>query len=81
MRNCLFLALDEENLLLAAGLLLAWGRGFVEPVAPPPEPRHIVAQQLLALCLQENRVGEQALDRMAADPRVDRVRRCQSPAT
>ena len=58
-RNCLFLALDEENLLLAAGLLLAWGRGFVEPVAPPQSPRHIVAQQLLALCLQENRVGEQ----------------------
>lgn len=57
-RNCLFLALNEDQLLLAAGLLLAWGRGFVEPVAPPPEPRHIVAQQLLALCLQENRVGE-----------------------
>ena len=57
-RNCLFLALNEDSLLLAAGLLLAWGRGFVEPVAPPPEPRHIVAQQLLALCLQENRVGE-----------------------
>ena len=58
VRNCLFLALDEENLLLAAGLLLAWGRGFVEPVAPPPAPRHIAAQQLLALCLQESRVGE-----------------------
>jgi ATP-dependent Lhr-like helicase len=24
----------------------------------PPEPRHLVAQQLLALCLQEHRVGE-----------------------
>lgn len=57
-RNCLFLALDEDQFLLAAGLLLAWGRGFVEPVAAPPEPRHIVAQQLLALCLQEGRVGE-----------------------
>jgi ATP-dependent Lhr-like helicase len=57
-RNCLFLALDEDNLLLAAGLLLGWGRGFVEPVSPPPEPRHVVAQQLLALCLQESRVGE-----------------------
>jgi ATP-dependent helicase Lhr and Lhr-like helicase len=56
-RNCLFLALREEHLLLAAGLLLAWSRGFVEPVAPPPEPRHIAAQQLLALCLQEGRVG------------------------
>jgi ATP-dependent helicase Lhr and Lhr-like helicase len=58
VRNCLFLALDEDEYLLAAGLLLAWGRGFVEPVAAPPEPRHIVAQQLLALCLQEGRVGE-----------------------
>jgi ATP-dependent helicase Lhr and Lhr-like helicase len=56
-RNCLFLALREEHLLLTAGLLLAWSRGFVEPVAAPPEPRHIVAQQLLALCLQEGRVG------------------------
>ena len=66
VRNCLFLALDEDQFLLAAGLLLAWGRGFVEPVAAPPEPRHIVAQQLLALCLQEGRVGEQALAGMAA---------------
>ena len=49
VRNMLFLALDEDQFLLAAGLLLAWGRGFVEPVAAPPEPRHIVAQQLLAL--------------------------------
>jgi ATP-dependent Lhr-like helicase len=56
-RNCLFLALREEHLLLASGLLLAWSRGFVEPIAAPPEPRHIAAQQLLALCLQEGRVG------------------------
>jgi len=57
-RNCLFLALRGDDLLAAAGLLLLWSRGFVEPVSPPPEPRHIVAQQLLALCLQEGRVGE-----------------------
>ncbi|MFJ7291401.1 DEAD/DEAH box helicase [Streptomyces collinus] len=57
-RNCLFLALDEDGLLAAAGLLLKWSQGWVEPVIAPPEPRHIVAQQLLALCLQENRVGE-----------------------
>jgi ATP-dependent Lhr-like helicase len=57
-RNCLFLALHEDDLLLAAGLLLAWSRGFVEPVAAPPSPRHITAQQLLALCLQEGQVGE-----------------------
>lgn len=58
-RNCLFLARDERALLHAAALLLLWGRGFVEPVVPPPEPRHIVAQQILALCLQEGRVGDQ----------------------
>ncbi|MDX3547195.1 DEAD/DEAH box helicase [Streptomyces europaeiscabiei] len=57
-RNCLFLTLDEEGLLAAAGLLLQWSRGWVEPVEPPPEPRHIVAQQVLALCLQERQVGE-----------------------
>lgn len=58
-RNCLFLTLNEDEILAAAGLLLAWSRGYVETVAPPPEPRHIVAQQLLALCLQEKRIGEQ----------------------
>jgi ATP-dependent helicase Lhr and Lhr-like helicase len=57
-RSCLFLALRESDLLVTAGLLLAWSRGFVEPITPPAEPRHIVAQQLLALCLQEGRVGE-----------------------
>lgn len=56
-RNCLFLALDERSLLWAAGLLRLWGTGYVEPVTAPPEPRHIVAQQLLALCLQEGTVG------------------------
>ncbi|MFI7364822.1 DEAD/DEAH box helicase [Streptomyces sp. NPDC050149] len=57
-RNCLFLALDDAGLLSAAALLLLWSRGWVEPVIPPPEPRHIVAQQVLALCLQEHRVGD-----------------------
>jgi ATP-dependent helicase Lhr and Lhr-like helicase len=56
-RNCLFLALSRDALLSAAGLLLLWGRGYVEPVTAPPQPRHIVAQQLLALCLQEHKVG------------------------
>ncbi|MFD6324789.1 DEAD/DEAH box helicase [Streptomyces sp. NPDC058442] len=57
-RNCLFLALDDDALLASAALLLQWSRNWVEPVVPPPEPRHLVAQQLLALCLQEYRVGE-----------------------
>jgi len=58
-RNCLFLTLDGQSLTQAAALLLLWSQGWVEPVAPPPEPRHIVAQQILALCLQETRVGDQ----------------------
>jgi ATP-dependent Lhr-like helicase len=57
-RNCLFLTRSTRSLLQAAGLLLLWSRGWVEHVVPPPEPRHIVAQQILALCLQEHRVGE-----------------------
>ncbi|MGW2821685.1 DEAD/DEAH box helicase [Streptomyces sp. NPDC001443] len=57
-RNCLFLALTDTGFLSTAALLLAWSRGWVEPVNAPPEPRHLVAQQILALCLQEHRVGE-----------------------
>lgn len=59
-RDALFLALSRESLLRAAGLLLLWSRGYVEPVVAPPEPRHIVAQQLLALCLQEHRISRGA---------------------
>lgn len=58
-RNCLFLATRKEALLQAAGLLLLWGRGWVEPVIPPPEPRHLVAQQLLAVTLQQLKIGDQ----------------------
>jgi ATP-dependent Lhr-like helicase len=58
IRNCLFLARDGATLVQAAALLLRWGSGWVEPITPPPEPRHIVAQQVLALCLQEHRVGD-----------------------
>jgi ATP-dependent Lhr-like helicase len=58
-RNALFLALGKGPLLWSAGLLHLWGQGYVEPVQAPPEPRHIAAQQLLALCLQEHRIGRQ----------------------
>jgi ATP-dependent helicase Lhr and Lhr-like helicase len=56
-RNCLFLATDDDSLLRAAGLVELWLAGYVEPVVPPPEPYHILAQQLMALCLQERGVG------------------------
>lgn len=56
-RNCLFLATDHDELLHIAGLLAKWSQGWVEPIVAPPSPRHIVAQQLLALALQENTLG------------------------
>lgn len=63
VRNCLFLTTRKETLLQAAGLLLLWSRGWVEPVVPPPEPRHLVAQQLLAVTLQQHKLGDQLWDR------------------
>ncbi|WAC52172.1 DEAD/DEAH box helicase [Frigoribacterium sp. SL97] len=54
-RNALFLATEHETFLRAAGLLHLSTRGFVEPITPPPSPRHIAAQQFLALALQESR--------------------------
>jgi ATP-dependent helicase Lhr and Lhr-like helicase len=56
-RNCSFLCLSEDALLHAAGLLERWASGWVEPITAPPSPRHIAAQQLLALALQEHWVG------------------------
>lgn len=55
--NCLFLATNDEGLLRAAALLDLWQEGFVEPVVAPPKPFHILAQQLMALVLQERGVG------------------------
>jgi ATP-dependent Lhr-like helicase len=51
-RNLLFLATDDDELLLASAIVRLWERGFVEPVTPPPGPLHVLAQQLLALTLQ-----------------------------
>ncbi|ROR74495.1 helicase-related protein [Bogoriella caseilytica] len=56
-RNMLFLVTERNQLPLAAAILLLWERGFVEPVAPPPQPRHLTAQQLLAVALQEGSFG------------------------
>ncbi len=56
-RNCLFLATREDSLMRTAALTHLWASGFVEPVVPPPSPRHIAAQQFLALALQEGQFG------------------------
>jgi len=56
-RNCTFLATDDASLVRAAGLVELWRAGYVEPATPPPEPLHILAQQVLALALQERGIG------------------------
>jgi len=56
-RSCLFLATRESGFLAAAGLLQLWSEGYVEPVLPPPLPYHLLAQQVMALSLQESGIG------------------------
>ena len=56
-RNCLFLTTSPDAFLRAAGIVLLWSEGFVEPVLPPPLPWHLFAQQIMALCLQEERLA------------------------
>jgi ATP-dependent Lhr-like helicase len=57
VRNCLFLCVEDESVLLASGMLKCWADGWVEPIVAPAHPRHIASQQLMALCLQEHRIG------------------------
>ncbi|MCC5841549.1 MAG: DEAD/DEAH box helicase [Opitutales bacterium] len=57
VRNCLFLATNDDGLLRAGALLSLWSKGFVEPVQPPARPLHLFAQQLMALSLQEQGIG------------------------
>jgi ATP-dependent Lhr-like helicase len=57
VRNAMLLATRPGALWTGAAVLLLWQRGYVEPVVPPALPRHIVAQQLLGLVLQERRLA------------------------
>ncbi len=58
VRNCLFLTVSDNGLMQAAALVDLWKSGFVEPVQPPVLPEHVLAQQLMALVLQEGGVGQ-----------------------
>lgn len=57
LRNCLFLATSDQALLRAAALINLWEEGFVEPIVPPARPLHLLAQQVMALGLQEKGIG------------------------
>lgn len=57
LRNCLYLATTDDALIQSAGLIDLCADWFVEPIEPPPLPYHVVAQQLMALVLQESGIG------------------------
>ena len=59
-RNCLFLATSDDALLQAAAIIRLWADEFIEPVVPPSAPLHVLAQQLMALALQESGIGRHA---------------------
>ncbi|MGB6690345.1 MAG: DEAD/DEAH box helicase [Terracidiphilus sp.] len=59
-RNCLFLATSRAALLQASALVMLWHEGCVEPLAPPPQPFHVVAHQLMTLVLQQGGIGRNA---------------------
>lgn len=59
-RNCLFLATQDEALIRGAALLDLWSAGYIEPIEPPRQPYHVLAQQILALILQHGGMGRSA---------------------
>ena len=59
-RNCLFLTTSRAALLRASALVLLWREGYVEPLAPPPKPLHVVARQMMTLALQQGGIGRSA---------------------
>ena len=67
-RHALVLATGDDALLRATAVFLRWAEGYVEPIVPPPAPLHLVAQQLLALCLQERGVGRRLWAEWLGEP-------------
>ena len=57
VRNFLFLATNESELLLTLGISRLWRDGFVERVEPLAQPAHLFAQQVMALALQEKGIA------------------------
>jgi ATP-dependent Lhr-like helicase len=69
-RSALLLATDDDALLRVCAVLLRWAEGYVEPILPPPAPYHLVAQQALALSLQEAGVGRRVWKEWLGEPFV-----------
>ena len=67
MRNCLFLATDDEGLMIASAIVRLWREGFVELINPPVTPWHLVAQQGIALILQHRGLERASLESQLTD--------------
>jgi ATP-dependent Lhr-like helicase len=67
MRNCLFVATDDEGLMIASAIVRLWREGFVEPINPPVTPWHLVAQQAIALILQNRGLARASLEAQLTD--------------
>ena len=67
-RNCLFLSTSDEALVQATALIKLWRAGYIEPINAPPLPYHVVAQQIMALSLQE-----QGIERTGCHDWIGRV--------
>jgi ATP-dependent helicase Lhr and Lhr-like helicase len=57
VRNCLFLATSDIELLTALALVDLLRQGWVEPLRPPAYPVALAAQQLLTRVLADGRLG------------------------
>ena len=55
--NCTFLEAKRDATIQAAALLRLHAQGFVEDVRPSRRAFHILAHQLLALCIQHRGIG------------------------
>lgn len=66
-RNCLFLAITDEEFLADLAIVLLWREGMIEPLTPPALPAHIYAQQVMALTLQEGGITRPEIDAWLAD--------------
>ncbi len=62
MRNCMFLATGDEGLMIAGAIVRMWREGYVEPIVAPEEPWHLVAQQAMALILQNRGLPKHELE-------------------
>lgn len=68
VRNALFLGVSKDAFLQSLALARLYTAGFVEPVRAPAFPAHLLAQQMMALTLQEDGLGASEWRRWLGEP-------------